>query len=35
MVFFDGFVKSPVFTPFDKLRKGFDTLVAYGAAEGG
>jgi hypothetical protein len=23
------------FTPFDKLRTGFDTLVASGAAEGG
>jgi hypothetical protein len=23
------------FAPFDKVRTGFDTLVAYGAAEGG
>jgi hypothetical protein len=23
------------FTPFDRLRTGFDTLVALGAAEGG
>jgi hypothetical protein len=27
--------RKAVFAPFDRLRTGFDTLVASGAAEGG